>query len=342
MTADRPPHLSLRAVSVEFPIGGGLFTAPDRVLQAVSDVSLDIRRGEAFGIVGESGSGKTTLGRAMLGLVQLAAGEIVCGGKRIGAPGANPQSVEERRRMSLVFQDPFSSLNPRMTVGRLIAEPMVIQGLHGSRAGRAAKVRELLALVGFDPSAAKRYPHEFSGGQRQRIGIARALAGEPDFLIMDEPVSALDVSIQAQILQLLGDLRAKMGFTCVFIAHDIAVVCQFSQRVAVMYLGRIMELTTSTKLAADPLHPYSRILLSAVPEPDPVAERARPPVVIRGELPDPSDPPEGCVFHPRCPFANSRCRAEVPAFSTLPDGRGAACHAVEEGRLPDGVVPKVD
>lgn len=331
MTGDQP-FLRIKNVSVTFDVGGGMFTAAKRHIQAVNNVSLDISKGDVFGIVGESGSGKTTLGRAILGLVPLSAGRIEFDGTLL-ADQAHVGRRPAHKRMSLVFQDPFGSLNPRMTIGRLIAEPMVIRGMFADRKTRTHKVAELLRTVGLGPEMAKRYPHEFSGGQRQRIGIARALAGEPEFLVLDEPVSALDVSIQAQILTLLDDVRQQVGFTSLFIAHDIAVVCQFATRVAVMYLGRLVEMTDNYNLHADPIHPYTKALVAAVPIPDPIAERARKPVPIIGEIPDASNPPSGCVYRTRCPLANARCRTDIPALTTIADGRMVACHAFEEGRI---------
>jgi oligopeptide transport system ATP-binding protein len=293
-----------------------------KVLRAVEDVSLSLAPGETLGIVGESGSGKSTLGRLILGLHRPSAGSVRFEGVDLGSAGA-AQMRALRRHMQPIFQDPYASLDPRFTVGDSIAEPLVIHRI-GDREARRRKVAELLEIVGLEPDAAKRYPHEFSGGQRQRIGIARAIALEPKLIVADEPVSALDVSIQSQILNLLIDLKARLKLSYVFISHDLAVVEHISDRVAVMYLGRIVELAETGTLYRRLAHPYTEALMSAVPEPDVERRRAR--IILAGDAPNPEDPPPGCPFHPRCPKAFERCRSEAPVEVDL--GSPASPHLV--------------
>ena len=318
------PILEVRNLVKHFPIGGGIFGGEAAVVKAVDGVSFSIRRGETLGLVGESGCGKTTTGRCILQLEKPTSGEIIFEGRDLATlTGGELRKV--RRRLQVIFQDPYSSLNPRMTVGQIIAEPLAVHDIVPDRAARAARVRELLGHAGLLPAMAHRYPHELSGGQRQRVGIARALAMEPALIVCDEPVSALDVSIQAQIINLLEELQAEFGLTYLFVAHDLSVVRHISDRVAVMYLGKIAEITDRKSLYESPLHPYTRALLSAVPIPDPAVEAGRERVVLRGEVPSPLNPPSGCVFHPRCPIAVDECRGEVPALREIRADHRVAC-----------------
>jgi oligopeptide transport system ATP-binding protein len=323
MTADAP-LLEVRDLVKYFHVGGGFFGGPAGVVRAVDGVSFEIRRGETLGLVGESGCGKTTVGRCLLQLERPTRGQVLFEGRDLTA-----LSEEElrpiRRRMQVIFQDPYSSLNPRMTVGQILAEPLMVHGIVADRERRAQRVRELLSHVGLLAQHAHRYPHQLSGGQRQRVGIARALAVEPALIICDEPVSALDVSIQAQIINLLEDLQAEFGLTYLFVAHDLSVVRHISDRVAVMYLGRIVEITDRKSLYDVPRHPYTKALLSAVPIPDPALEAQRERVVLGGEVPSPLNPPSGCAFHPRCPIAIDRCRDAFPELRELAAGHRAAC-----------------
>ena len=317
--------LEVRGLAKHFPARGGVFRSATGSVRAVDGVDFSIRRGETLGLVGESGCGKTTTGRCVLQLERPTSGQIVFEGKDI--TGLSQQDLRQvRRRMQVIFQDPYSSLNPRMTVGEILAEPIKVHRIISDPAKRAARVRQLLEEVGLLPQHAQRYPHQLSGGQRQRVGIARALAMEPSLIICDEPVSALDVSIQAQIINLLEDLQSRLGLTYLFIAHDLSVVRHISDRVAVMYLGKIVELADRQALYEDPLHPYTRALLSAVPIPDPKLEATREHMVLRGEVPSPLNPPSGCVFHPRCPLAESRCSAQIPPLREVKPGHWAACH----------------
>jgi oligopeptide transport system ATP-binding protein len=318
------PILEVRQLVKHFQVGGGFLGGPLAVVKAVDGVSFTIRRGETLGLVGESGCGKTTTGRCILQLERPSSGEVIFEGRDLTALG-EAELRPVRRRIQVIFQDPYSSLNPRMTVGQIITEPLAVHGLVPERAARAARMQELLQQAGLLPAMALRYPHELSGGQRQRVGIARALAMEPGLIVCDEPVSALDVSIQAQIINLLEDLQRTLNLTYLFIAHDLSVVRHISDRVAVMYLGKIAEITDRTALYEDPLHPYTKALLSAVPIPDPVIEAKREHIVLGGEVPSPLNPPPGCVFHPRCPIAVAACREEVPALREVKPGHWAAC-----------------
>jgi oligopeptide transport system ATP-binding protein len=308
-----------------FPVGGGMFTKPTGQVRAIDGVSFALHKGETLGLVGESGCGKTTTGRCILQLERPTSGRIVFEGVDL-ATLSEAELRKVRRRVQVIFQDPYSSLNPRMTIGQIIAEPLKVHGIIGDPAGRERRVRELLEQVGLLPQHARRYPHQLSGGQRQRVGIARALAMEPSLIICDEPVSALDVSIQAQIINLLEDLQKRLGLTYLFIAHDLSVVRHISDRVAVMYLGKIVEIADRTALYEEPMHPYTRALLSAVPIPDPAVELKRERTVLRGEVPSPLNPPPGCVFHPRCPVAVGRCSTEVPVLRELRGSHSGACH----------------
>jgi oligopeptide transport system ATP-binding protein len=316
--------LEVRDLIKHFPVGGGLLGGPRALVRAVDGVSFAIRRGETLGLVGESGCGKTTTGRAILQLDPPTSGQVLFEGRDLTT--LDEAGLRDmRRRMQVIFQDPYSSLNPRMTVGQIIAEPLAVHGIVRPTAARASRVRELLGRVGLLPQHASRYPHELSGGQRQRVGIARALAMEPSLIVCDEPVSALDVSIQAQIINLLEDLQRDLGLTYLFIAHDLAVVRHISDRIAVMYLGKIVELADRRALYEDPQHPYTKALLAAVPIPDPDLEAQRERVVLGGEVPSPLHPPSGCVFHPRCPIAIDRCRDVVPDLREVRAAHRAAC-----------------
>jgi peptide/nickel transport system ATP-binding protein/oligopeptide transport system ATP-binding protein len=305
-----------------FPIRGGILSRVVANVKAVDGVSFSVKKGEVLGLVGESGSGKTTVGRTALRLIEPTGGTIRFGGEDITHIPKN-QLRAYRRRMQIVFQDPFASLNPRMTVGDIIGEPLLIHKLEASPKARNERVAELLQLVGLNPDHMRRYPHEFSGGQRQRIGIARALAVRPEFIVADEPVSALDVSIQAQVVNLLQDLKEQLGLTILFIAHDLAVVEYVSDRVAVMYLGKVMELAPSRDLYLRPRHPYTEALLSAIPTPDPTVKRER--IVLQGDIPSPINPPSGCVFRTRCRYAIADCAHTVPELKEVAPGHFKAC-----------------
>ncbi len=324
--ADDAPILKVSRVSKVFPLGGGLFGG-SRQVRAVNDVSLEIRPGETVGLVGESGCGKSTLGRVILRLDDPTAGQIVFDGADMGALRKD-EMFAVRRKMQVIFQDPYSSLNPRMKVGDIIGEPMRVHRILASEK-IAQRVAELLSLAGLHGYMADRYPHQLSGGQRQRVGIARALSVNPRFIVCDEPVSALDVSIQWQVINLLAELQKQLGLTYLFIAHDLAVVRHISTKVAVMYLGRIVEFAPADELFAHPKHPYTKALLHAAPIPDPVIERTRPRSITRGELPSPLRPPSGCVFHPRCPIAVEGCRKDAPRLRLVSAGHGVACTEVE-------------
>jgi len=297
------------------------FGSSDRPVRAVDDVSFTIERGETLGLVGESGSGKSTIGRTLLKLIEPSAGSILFEGVDLATLSARAMQPY-RRRLQIIFQDPYASLNPRRRVGDTLAEALATHGLHPG-AARAKRIAELLALVGLAPEHASRYPHEFSGGQRQRIGIARALAVEPRFIVADEPVSALDVSIQAQVINLLSDLRERFGLTMLFISHDLDVVEYLCDRIVVLYLGKVMEVAGAGDLYRSPQHPYTEALLEASPRPDPEARRAR--RLLQGDIPSPVDPPSGCVFHTRCPYAVAACAATVPPLREVAPGRFKAC-----------------
>ncbi len=327
--------VEVRGLKKYFPITAGLLQRHVGDVKAVDDIDFDIRRGETLGLVGESGSGKTTAGRVILRLADPTAGTIAFDGRDISTL-SRAELRPLRKEMQIIFQDPYASLNPRMAVGDIIREPLTIHKLaEGAAADK--RVQELLAMVGLQPYHANRYPHEFSGGQRQRVGIARALAVDPKFIVADEPVSALDVSIQAQVINLLQDLQRQLNLTYLFIAHDLSVVRHISTRVAVMYVGKIIEIADSRRLYANPLHPYTQALLSAIPIPDPGVERRRKRIILTGDIPSPVNPPSGCRFHTRCPVAFDRCSVEVPEFKEYESGHRAACHWVDEhgGVAPD-------
>ena len=319
------PLLEVKDLVMHFPLTQGIFFQKKvGAVRAVDGVSFTIQRGETLGLVGESGCGKSTTGRALLQLYKPTSGSVRFEGQDLVTLGAE-EMRRMRRQVQMIFQDPYASLNPRMTVGSIVGEPLDIHGLASGKE-KQERVEQLLTVVGLNPYFANRYPHEFSGGQRQRIGIARALAVNPAFIVCDEPISALDVSIQAQIINLLEELQSEFGLTYLFIAHDLSVVRHISNRVAVMYLGKIVELADRNELYIAPKHPYTKALLSAVPIPDPVIERKRERIILTGDVPSPVNPPSGCRFHTRCPLADSICREKDPEWREVTPGHWAACH----------------
>ncbi len=315
--------LEVRNLKKYFPVKTGFFRT--NYVKAVDDVSFTIERGETLGLVGESGCGKTTLGRTVLRLIEPTAGDIIYDGHSI----IREDMLPYRRRMQIIFQDPYASLDPRMTVGDIVGEPLDIHNLYSSQQERRDKINTLLATVGLNTEHANRFPHEFSGGQRQRIGIARALAVDPEFIVCDEPISALDVSIQAQVINMLEDLQAEKNLTYLFIAHDLSIVKHISNRIGVMYLGHLVEMADSRGLYAQPLHPYTKTLLSAIPIADPRASRAKKRIILEGEVPSPMNPPSGCPFRTRCPYATEICSQKMPDLREASNGHFAACHNLE-------------
>ena len=323
------PILSVRNLQMHFPITKGIIVQRQvGAVRAVDGISFDVKPGETLGLVGESGCGKSTTGRTILHLSSPTGGKVLFQGRDITHLKGS-ELKKARRNMTMIFQDPYASLNPRMTVSNIVAEPLIIHSI-GTKKDRQDRVNELLELVGLNRHFNNRYPHEFSGGQRQRIGIARALAASPSFIVADEPVSALDVSIQAQVVNLLEDVQNKLGLTYLFVAHDLSVVRHISDRVAVMYLGKIVELADRDNIYTRPGHPYTRALLSAVPIPDPKAERQRKRIILNGDVPSPINPPSGCRFHTRCPLAQSICKEQEPEFRDIGTGHFVACHFAED------------
>jgi len=343
MTTSNQPLISIKDLEVHFPVGGRrLFSRGVQMVRAVDGVSLDIQPGETLGLVGESGCGKTTLGRAVLRLVEPTSGNILFHDRDL-AQLSKSEMRTQRRRLQMIFQDPYASMNPRMTVSQIIGEPLdTFQLASGSE--KRARVQQLLEMVGLSPRFLRRYPHEFSGGQRQRIGIARALAVDPEFIVADEPISALDVSIQAQIMNLLSRLRQEKHLTYLFISHDLRAVRHVSDRIAVMYLGKVVELAPAKSVYANPLMPYTKALISAVPVPDPKVELARRRIVLEGDVPSPINPPQGCRFHTRCPFAIAACGQIEPKLAEIQPGHFAACIRISPDqpdieRVPPGEAP---
>jgi peptide/nickel transport system ATP-binding protein/oligopeptide transport system ATP-binding protein len=324
-----PPLVQVTALKKHFPVHQGFFSRVSGQVYAVDGVSFELRKGETLGLVGESGCGKSTVGRTVLKLLEPTAGEIKVDGRDITHLDQR-EMLTYRRRLQMIYQDPYASLNPRMTAGEIVAEPLIIHEVGGGTKERTARVASLFERVGLRPEHIKSYPHEFSGGQRQRIGIARALALSPEVIVGDEPVSALDVSIQAQIINLLMDLQDELKLTYLFVAHDLAVVEHISHRVAVMYLGRIVEMTDKATLFATPLHPYTEALLSAVPIAKTSAKQ-RKRIILKGDVPSPIDPPPGCHFHTRCPYAHKRCKSEAPPLRQVTPDHWAACHLHDAG-----------
>lgn len=335
---DAKALVRVEGLKMHFPVYKGLFVRKEvRRVRAVDGLTFEIYDGETLGLVGESGCGKSTTGRSIIQLYTPTEGSVFFEDEDLTK--LSPAELHKKRRdIQMIFQDPYASLNPRMTVGDIIAEPLRVHNLaKGDEVDR--QVQELMTIVGLDPRYVRRYPHEFSGGQRQRIGVARALASKPKFIVADEPISALDVSIQAQIMNLLNDLQEEFGLTYLFIAHDLAAVRHISDRIAVMYLGRMAELTDADTLYEKPLHPYTEALISAVPIPDPEVEATRKRIVLEGDVPSPLNPPSGCVFHTRCPYAFERCKKDVPEFKEVEPGHWVACHLTDEPERREGVDP---
>ncbi|QDG54550.1 dipeptide ABC transporter ATP-binding protein [Persicimonas caeni] len=330
--------VKIENLKMHFPVyKGALFRKEVNRVKAVDGLTFDIYEGETLGLVGESGCGKSTTGRAVIQLYEPTDGAVVFEGCDLTK--LPPKELHRLRRdLQMIFQDPYASLNPRMTVGDIIAEPMKVHKLASGK-DIQREVQELMDIVGLDPRFVRRYPHEFSGGQRQRIGIARALASKPKFIVADEPISALDVSIQAQIMNLMDELQDEFGLTYLFIAHDLAAVRHISDRIAVMYLGNMAELCDGEELYENPLHPYTEALISAVPIPDPEVEETRERIVLQGDVPSPLNPPSGCVFHTRCPYAFDRCKKEKPVFQEAEDGHFVACHLIDEPERRENVDP---
>lgn len=324
--------LRVNGLKVHYPVRGGLLRRPQHWVHAVDDVSFHVDRGETLGLVGESGSGKSTTGNAVLRRVPVTGGSIFFQGRDITSVSGEKLRVL-RSDLQMIFQDPYASLNPRMKIGETVAEPLIVHKVTKDRAELRRRVNELLELCGLPGDASERYPHAFSGGQRQRVGIARALALEPSLIVADEPVSALDVSIQAQVVNLMKDLQARLGVSYLFIAHDLAVVRHISHRIAIMYAGKMMEIAPASRIYDNAYHPYTHALLSAVPIPDPRVERERERIVLKGDVPDPVNPPPGCRFHGRCPHARQRCSTDVPELRELEPGHVVACHFAEEIRI---------
>ena len=329
------PLLRVEGLGKTFEPARSLLGARSAGVRAVDGVGFDLARGETLAVVGESGCGKSTLGRLLLRLIEPSEGKVFFEGRDLGSLSAREMRAV-RARAQMVFQDPYGSLSPRRTVAQIVAEPLELHGLVAGRRAMRDRVAALLTQVGLPPSAMDRYPRSFSGGQRQRIGIARAIAAGPSFIVADEPVSALDVSVQAQIINLLQDLQESSGFSCLFIAHDLAVVRHIADRVAVMYLGRILEIGDKQRIYAAPQHPYTQALLSAVPQPDPDAQRAR--IVLEGDVPSPSRIPPGCSFHTRCPLAQEICRTDRPALREVAPGQHAACHFASPNPIQAGAL----
>ena len=321
--------LDVQGLKMHFPVRGKGLSKNGGVLKAVDDVSFSIQRGRTFGLVGESGCGKTTVGRTILKLYQATAGKVIYNGKDLTAM-TDKEFFPMRRELQMIFQDPMTSLDPRQTVNEIVGGPLRLQKMVGSKKEQDERVLELLHMVGLKDDHANRYPHEFSGGQRQRVGIARALAVNPEFIVCDEPISALDVSIQAQVINMFEDLQEQMGLTYLFIAHDLSAVKHISNRIGVMYLGRMVELADSYELIQRPLHPYTKSLISAIPIADPNKAKESKRIVLEGDVPSPLNPPSGCRFRTRCPYADETCAAKVPEWKEIEKGHFAACHHIDK------------